>query len=154
MLNDEIKNYINRSVLCWLATADADGMPNVSPKEMFTYKGDDTLLIAHIASPNSITNIETNANVCVSFVDIFVQKGCKMKGRAKIIRANDAGFEEDKRLLTELYSDQYPIKAIIKIAITQIASIVAPSYFLYDTTTEQSQIQSAMETYGIIPKQT
>ena len=32
MFTDEIHECAKRSVLCWLATSDADGMPNVSPK--------------------------------------------------------------------------------------------------------------------------
>ena len=35
-------------VLCWLATADADGQPNVSPKEVFAVVDDQPLVIAHI----------------------------------------------------------------------------------------------------------
>ena len=75
MISVEIKNYIERSVLCWLATADAAGVPNVSPKEIFVPFGDDHLLIANIASPESVKNIRGNPHVCVSFVDVFVQKG-------------------------------------------------------------------------------
>jgi hypothetical protein len=46
MLDKEVIKYIKQSVLCSLATSDKDNFPNVSPKEMFTYKGNDTLLIA------------------------------------------------------------------------------------------------------------
>ncbi len=37
MLTSDIKKYIDQSVLCWLATVSKDGIPNVSPKEIFTY---------------------------------------------------------------------------------------------------------------------
>ncbi|WP_313952801.1 pyridoxamine 5'-phosphate oxidase family protein [Accumulibacter sp.] len=43
MLTDDVLNYIKRSVLCWLATADADGAPNVSPKEVFCAFGRDSV---------------------------------------------------------------------------------------------------------------
>jgi predicted pyridoxine 5'-phosphate oxidase superfamily flavin-nucleotide-binding protein len=64
-------------VLCWLATVDEAGRPNVSPKEIFTAHGDDHLLIAHLASPGSVRNLRARPEVCVSFVDVFVQKGFK-----------------------------------------------------------------------------
>jgi len=80
-----IKQYINQSVLCWLATSDEDNFTNVSQKEMFTFVEENKLLIANIASPNSIQNIRVNNKVCVSFVDVFVQKGFKIKGIARII---------------------------------------------------------------------
>ncbi len=75
MLNQEVKKYIDKSVLCWLATSNEDNEPNVSPKEVFTYRDEKTLLIGDIASPNSVKNIKSNPIVCVSFVEIFVQKG-------------------------------------------------------------------------------
>ena len=48
MLDKETKSYIDKSVLCWLATTDSDNFPNVSPKEMFTYLGENKLLIAEV----------------------------------------------------------------------------------------------------------
>ena len=78
MLSPEIISSSRKSVLCWLATADAKGQPNVSPKEIFTFYGAEFLLIANIASPSSVRNIAANPLVCVSFIDIFVQKGFKV----------------------------------------------------------------------------
>ena len=151
MLNNEIKNYIDKSVLCWLATSDSENTPNVSPKEMFTYFGDHTLLIAHLASPNSINNIKNNPKVCVSFVDIFIQKGFKIKGVAKLIDKHDNEFSEKVKPLTDLFSDNFPVKAVIEIDIKKIEQIQAPSYFLHPDTTEKSQVESAMITYKVKP---
>lgn len=151
MINNEVKKYIDNSVLCWLATSDRQNEPNVSPKEIFTYKDDTTVLIANIASQNSIDNIKDNPNVCVSFVDIFVQKGFKIKGVATLIDKDSDSFEIKVKPLTDLFTDKFPIKTIIEIKVTKVASIQAPSYFLYSDTTEQSQIQSAMRTYKVKP---
>jgi|LakMenE01Jun11ns_1017448.scaffolds.fasta_scaffold9681426_2 predicted pyridoxine 5'-phosphate oxidase superfamily flavin-nucleotide-binding protein len=151
MITDEVKNYIDKSVLCWLATSNRQNEPNVSPKEVFTYKDDKTLLIANIASPNSIANINENPNVCVSFVDIFVQKGYKLKGTAILIDKNNKDFMEKVKLLTDLFTDEFPIKTIIEIEITKVDTIQAPSYFLYPDRTELFQIENAMRTYKVKP---
>jgi len=45
------------SVLCWLATVDAQGQPHVSPKEVFAVFDEQHLVIAHIASPTSVKNV-------------------------------------------------------------------------------------------------
>ena len=37
MLHEDVKQSIKESVLCWLATTDENGVPNCSPKEVFTY---------------------------------------------------------------------------------------------------------------------
>ena len=151
MLTDEVKKYIDKSVLCWLATANRQKEPNGSPKELFTYSNDTTLLIAHLASPNSVANIRENPNVCVSFVDIFVQKGFKLKGTATLIQKNEAAFEAKVKPLTNVFPDKYPIKAVLEITVTKVDAIIAPGYFLYADTTEQSQIESAMRTYKVKP---
>jgi predicted pyridoxine 5'-phosphate oxidase superfamily flavin-nucleotide-binding protein len=149
MFTPEVIKYIEQSVLCWLATSDKDNFPNVSPKEMFVQFEENKILIANIASPNSVANILENNNVCLSFVDVLVQKGFKIKGQAKIIYKNDTDFEIKLKPLTTLYSDKFPISAIIEITAQKIESIMAPSYFLYSETTEEMQIKSAMDTYKL-----
>jgi hypothetical protein len=151
MLDSNTKTYIDRSVLCWLATCDKDWVPNVSPKEIFTWLNDDTLLIAHLASPVSISNIRVNPNVCVSFIDIFVQKGYKVKGTATIIEKNDSEFASKLKPLTDLFTNQFPIAAVIEIKVTKLETIQAPSYFLYPNTTEAGQIANAMAAYKVKP---
>lgn len=151
MINTEVKKYIEQSVLCWLATSNIKNEPNVSPKEIFTYKDDETLLIANLASPNSINNIIENPNVCVSFVDIFVQKGFKIKGIATLVDKNDTDFKRKVKPLIDLFTDQFPIKTVIEIKVTSIDSVQAPSYFLHPETTEQNQVESAMRTYKVRP---
>lgn len=72
MLTPPIQSLIEKSILCWLATADSEGMPNVSPKEIFTHHNEDYVLIANICSPGTVANIKFNPKVCLSFIDIFV----------------------------------------------------------------------------------
>lgn len=149
MLSFEVKNCLQKSVLCWLATADKDGMPNVSPKEMFTFEGDSTILIAHIASPNSLKNIKENPNVCVSVLDIFVQKGYQIKGIATIIGEKDAIFFAKADILRGLFGTDYPFTSLINIEVVKVKPIIAPSYFLFPERTEQSRIDSARKAYGV-----
>lgn len=151
MIDDNVKKYIDKSVLCWLATCDNEFFPNVSPKEMFTYGDNSTLLIANLASPNSIDNIAKNPNVCVSFIDIFVQKGYKIQGKATIIDKDDFKFSSKVKPLTDLFMDKFPIKSVIEITVTKVDKIKAPSYFLYSDTTEENQIKNAMTTYNVKP---
>lgn len=151
MITEEVKKYIQQSVLCWLATCNSKGEPNVSPKELFTYRDEQTLLIAHLASPNSVKNIEENNQVCVSFVDVFVQKGFKLKGIATLVSKSDPSYKERIKPLIDLYSDIYPIQALIEIKVVSVSPIIAPNYYLNKDTTEASQIENAMKTYNVKP---
>jgi predicted pyridoxine 5'-phosphate oxidase superfamily flavin-nucleotide-binding protein len=152
MLSSEVRNSAARSVLCWLATVDANGQPNVSPKEIFAALDTENLVIANIASPTSVRNIEVNPLVSVSFIDIFVQKGFKVTGVARNVRQQDTDFSRWAAPLKEKTGARFLIHSVMVIRATVIEPILAPSYRLYPTeTTEQSQAESAMRAYGVRP---
>ena len=150
MLTPDIKKYIDQSVLCWLATVSKDGIPNVSPKEMFTFLDNEHIGIAHIASPNSLRNIKANPNVCISFIDIFVQKGYKLVGQAEIITKKAPHFSTEAAKILEMAGPNFPVQALLKIKILKTAPILAPSYMFYaDKTTEAGQIENAIQAYKV-----
>jgi len=135
-LTQEIKKSIDNSVLCWLATVSPDNVPNVSPKEVFNYYGTDKIIIANIASPQSVKNINQCENVCLSFIDIWVQKEFQVKGK----------------VLSKMTAENYPIDSITEITLKKVKPIIAPKYILYPETREQEQIESAKNTYRFILK--
>ena len=92
MLTPDVQQAASRSVLCWLATVDAHGQPNVSPKEIFAVFDAQHLVVANIASPTSVRNLQHSPKVCLSFIDIFVQKGCKVTGHAQYVARAHADF--------------------------------------------------------------
>ena len=148
ILPKEILISIDKCVLCWLATVSKDNVPNVSPKEIFTYLGTDTIIIANIASPKTIRNIKANANVCVSFIDILVQKGYQIKGTAQIIKKTDPEFLDMEKKLIQMTQGKFPFASVTKITVKKVAPILAPKYILYPETTEKEQIESAKKAYG------
>ncbi|OGB75530.1 MAG: flavin-nucleotide-binding protein [Burkholderiales bacterium RIFOXYC12_FULL_60_6] len=152
MLSPEISQSANRSVLCWLATVDVYGQPNVSPKEIFAVFDSKHLVIANIASPTSVRNIGSHPRVCVSFVDVFVQKGFKVFGTARNVLRQDDGFSGWSAPLEAKAGPRFAIHSVLVIRASAVEPILAPSYRLYAAeTTEQGQVESAMRTYGVLP---
>ena len=152
MLSSELQDSATRSVLCWLATVDEKGQPNVSPKEVFTVLDAEHLVIANIASPTSVRNIGVNPLVCVSFIDVFVQKGFKVIGAARNVLRRDPDFSRWAAPLAAKAGPRFPIHSVLVVRAKAIEPIIAPSYRLYPAeTTEQSQVASAMRTYGVKP---
>lgn len=149
MLTPTIQQYIQQSILCWLATVDSDGCPNVSPKELFLSTNEYTLVIAHIASPQSVKNIQTQPKVCVSFVDVFVQKGYKIKGKATLVSRHDSTYKDYNNLFQQQYGNAFAMTAFIVIEVATVAPILAPSYLFYLETTEAAQIQNALAAYRV-----
>ncbi|MEF8720162.1 MAG: pyridoxamine 5'-phosphate oxidase family protein [Candidatus Accumulibacter necessarius] len=139
-----------RSVLCWLATADESGQPNVSPKEVFAVADDKHIVVANIASPGSAKNIHINAKVCLSFIDVFAQKGFKVFGVASDVTPEAAEYFRWVEPLRMMAGDRFPIHSVFVVRATAVEPIIAPSYRLYPSeTTEASQVQAALRTYGV-----
>jgi uncharacterized protein len=138
MLSNEVQISAARSVLCWLATVNENGQPNVSPKEIFAAFDTEHLVIANIASPNSVRNIEVNPLVCISFIDVFVQKGFKVKGAARNVRRKDTDFSHWAAPLEAKAGPRFPIHSVLVVRATAIEPIL-----------EQSQVVSALRTYGV-----
>lgn len=153
MIDDHIKKSIQSSVLCWLATVDDLGQPHVSPKEIFAAVDDTHIVIAHIASPHTVRNIANHPKVCLSFVDVFVQKGFKLQGLARIVKAVDPEYLNWAAPLLAMVEGKFKIPSFIVLAVQSVDPILAPSYRFYpEATTEEDQIASAMRQYGVQPK--
>lgn len=149
MLTKEIKKYIDSSILCWLATVSKENIPNVSPKEIFTYFEDNYIIVANIASPQTVKNIKENTNICISFIDILVQKGVQVKGKAKIVNKEAIGFDKMEKELLKMTEGKFPFQTITKITVETVKPILAPKYILYPETTEESQIETALAAYKL-----
>lgn len=149
ILSEHILDSIDRSVLCWLATCCSNHIPNVSPKEIFTAYQKEYILIANIASPNSEKNIIDNPQVCVSFIDILVQKGYQIKGSAENIGKENSEYCQLSPIINEMTGGKYPYSSIFKIKVESAKPIIAPRYILYPDTTEEDQIKSALKTYKL-----
>lgn len=151
-LNESVREAARRSVLCWLATVDGEGQPNVSPKEVWAVIDDRHVVVANIASPVSARNIAQQPQVCLSFVDVFVQKGFKLVGEAREVRAPDPEFAAWAAPLLAMVGQRFAICSVLVMRVTSVAAIVAPSYRFYpDDTTEASQIEAAMRAYKVHP---
>jgi hypothetical protein len=145
---DEL-HTIEHSVLCWLATADAQGQPNVSPKEVFCAHGERGIVVAHIASPTSVANIRARPGVCLSMVDVFTQRGHKFVGTASVIAPDDEAFATLAPPLMAMTGGRFALRAVIHVLVDQATPILAPSYRMIPGTTEAGQVASALRTYGV-----
>ena len=54
----------------------------MSPKEVWAIADDQHVVVANIASSVTARNIAQQPKVCLSFVDVLVQKGFKLQGTA------------------------------------------------------------------------
>ncbi len=147
----ELKNRINSAKLSWLSTIGSDGFPNVSPKEIFRAIDNDTIIIANIASPKSEKNIRKHDKVCLSLIDIFVQKGCKIYAEAVIVDPSSDSYIAYKTELEQMTNGDYPIKNIFRLKVIKVQNILAPSYSIKPNESVEEKIEKAMQYYGVKP---
>ena len=72
--------------LGFVATVNADGTPNLSPKGTLAMWDVEHLAFADIASPNTSANLEHNAAVEVNVVDPLIRRGYRFAGTAVVHR--------------------------------------------------------------------
>ena len=150
ILSASVHAAAQRSVLCWLATVDAQGQPNVSPKEVWAIADDQHVVVANIASPVTARNIAQQPKVCLSFVDVLVQKGFKLQGTARTVLPDDPDYSKWAAPLLLMTGDRFPVRSVLLISVQSAQPIVAPSYWMYpETTTEASQAAAARLAYGL-----
>lgn len=149
--DDSQREDASNAVLCWLATVDAGGEPSTSPKEIWTLAGEDLILIADIASAHSLRNLRGHPRACVSFVDVFRQRGWKCYGTAELIVSNVPGFAEAAAPVLALAGPDYPVRHLIRIRVAHAARIMAPSYRLFPERSIEARISEAHRAYGVRP---
>src|SRR6476469_9112142 len=93
ILNKEIREFINRTKLGFVATVCADGTPNLSPKGTTIAWDSDHIVFADIHSPGTVKNLLSNPAIEINVVDIFTRKGYRLKGAAEV-HANGVIYDE------------------------------------------------------------
>jgi len=126
-------------------------VPNVTPKQIWAKHDDTCLVVADIASPNSVENIKQNPAVCLSFIDIFRQRGSKITGKAVIFPKEDPQFEIFGAALVKMAGPKFDVRNVIKIDVERISRILAPSYQKSKFPNEDAIRDDAYQTYGVRP---
>lgn len=147
----EIREDARNAVLCWLATIGPGGWPNVSPKEIYGILGDGRVAIADVASPQSVRNLAADPKACVSFVDVFRQRGWKLIGTGRIAAPGGAEDQEAFALLRTLAGPDFPIRHVLILDVERIERIWAPSYVLYPERPADDRARAAYARYGVRP---
>ena len=128
MMTPGMTQVVREQRLGFVATVNADGTPNLSPKGTFAVVDMATVAFAEICSPGTLRNLAANPAVEVNFVDPFTRSGCRLFGTARIVRRDDAGFDGLLPLFAD-HADLVPrIQAIVLIAVTRALSLSSPAY--------------------------
>lgn len=134
LITNEIRDFVNREKLGFIATVCPDGSPNLSPKGTTIAWDTDHLAFADIHSPGTVGNLLLNPSVEINIVDIFIRKGYRFKGTAHIL----SDGELFKVIVAYFKSTgiEHSIKNIVLVKIGRIQPLLSPAYD-YPTTEDE-----------------
>jgi uncharacterized protein len=136
-LTPEIKEFVKTCKLGFVATVCPDGTPNLSPKGTTTVWDDEHLVFADIHSPETVNNLRSNPSIEINVVDVFIRKGYRFKGTAKIISEGSI-FDAIIASYGEA-ATKYKINHIVLMKIQRIIALTSP---VYDTGASENEVKN------------
>lgn len=132
-ITDPVRALIETQRLCYVATVGPDGQPNLSPKGSLKVLSRHRLAFADMASPQTVANLQDNPRLEINVVDPFLRRGYRIKGRAEVRL-------DDPELIAAVgagLGHEYPVRAAVRITVTDVRPIDSPVYLFTDTPPEQ-----------------
>jgi predicted pyridoxine 5'-phosphate oxidase superfamily flavin-nucleotide-binding protein len=133
-----MQRVVREQRLGYVATVNADGTPNLSPKGTTRVWDEDHLIFADLRSPGTVENLRSNPAVEVNVVDPFLRKGFRFKGTAEVF-TDGPFFEEALRFFGEGHDaverPDERIHSVVLIRVDRAQPLISPAYEL-DVTEE------------------
>jgi len=139
-ISQEMKDFVNKQRMGYVATVGPDNRPNLSPKGTTIAWDDNHLTFTGIKSDQTISNLKQNPYVEINVVNPIKRKGYRFKGEAEIL-SEGKKFEE----IHDHYKNlgvKSEIKTVVLIEVEQAREIRSP---LYDLGLSEQEIESEWE---------
>ena len=129
MLSDEMKRVVAEQKLGFVASVDAEGAPNLSPKGTFLVRDDAHIMFGEMRSPNTVENLTRAPILEVNFVDPLARKGFRFKGPARYVPRGEAEFEQLLPGFVAQWGDLCELfKGIVVIQVERALPLSSPAY--------------------------
>ena len=128
-LSPQMQQVISEQKLGFVASVDADGAPNLSPKGTFLVRDDEHIMFGEIRSPGTVRNVTERPRVEVNFVDPIVRKGIRIKGEARLVAKPSEEFDQLEPQFREVWGELCDnFRAIVMIKVDKAAPLTSPAY--------------------------
>jgi len=136
LITPEIKEFLEKQKLGFVATVSPNGTPNISPKGTIIGWNSEFLAFANIRSPDTVNNLKNNPNVEINVIDPLLRRGYLFKGTTRIL--NDGQMYDE---ILEFYKN-LGIKSIIhEIMLVTISDVTVVTSPLYDMGISEQEIK-------------
>lgn len=127
MITQDMWALVDRQRLGFVATVNADGTPNLSPKGTVVVWDDNHLLWVDIRSPRTMRNLRERPATEINVVDPLIRKGYRFRGTCRIV-TDDAELQPILRFYREERLVMNPIRAAVLVAVVSVERVTSPSY--------------------------
>jgi uncharacterized protein len=132
VLSDEVQEFVREQRLGFVATINADGSPNLSPKGTTTVWDDDHLVFADIRSPGTVANLERDPRVEINVVDPMIRTGYRFRGTGTV-HSEGATFDQVVAAYADLGVQAHDeagrrIRALVLVEVRDVKPLVSPAY--------------------------
>jgi predicted pyridoxine 5'-phosphate oxidase superfamily flavin-nucleotide-binding protein len=150
-LSADMKAIIRGTILCFAATTNADGSPNLSPKGTLSVHDDDRLVFANIASPGTVANLRRDPRIEINCVDIFARRGYRFTGVASVRSGGDPIYEALRDALRTEHGNAMPVDDAVVVEVLSAKPILSPAYAYVPGVTEAGLREVYARKYGMAP---
>lgn len=151
MLDDDMKQMVAGTILCFAATTNEDGSPNLSPKSSLRVHDDNHLMFANMASPGTVKNLRRDPRIEINCVDIFARRGYRFAGRASVHSGEDPLYLALRTDVAAEHGDAIPVFDAVLIEVEQVHPVISPAYTFIDGVTEEVLRNAYLGKYGVRP---
>lgn len=146
ILTDEMRSMIATTALCYAATVNEDGTPNLSPKASLAVIDDDHIGFADCMSPGTVANVRRNPAIAINIVDIFLRRGYRFNGTAKVVESGP-DFDAVAGPFWERAGEVYPVNHVVKVRVREARQVNSPIYTFEPEKTEDEIRRHYLDTY-------
>ncbi|MDC6390554.1 pyridoxamine 5'-phosphate oxidase family protein [Maribacter sp. PR1] len=137
-ISQEVETIIKKAKLCFVATVNPDGSPNLSPKASLDVWDEYHVIFAHIESFNTVENIKINPKIAINVVDFFRRKGFCLEGKATLFQQGTPEHDFVGKPLWENHGSQYLVHCAVKVKVESVKSLKSPAYKYDEKVTEDT----------------
>jgi hypothetical protein len=127
MITPAMRALVDRQRLGFVATVNADGTPNLSPKGTVVVWDDEHLLWVGIRSPRTIRNLRERPATEINVVDPLIRKGYRFRGTCRLIE-DGTELEEIRAFYRDVRKVTNSVRRAVLVRVDAVEEVTSPSY--------------------------
>ena len=150
-MDEDMKRVVAETMLCFVATTNEDGSPNLSPKSSLRVHDDAHLMFANMASPGTVRNLRRDPRIEINCVDIFGRRGYRFVGQATVYSGDDPLYVALRSDVAAEHGDAIPVFDAVLIEVQDVKPVISPAYTFIEGVTEDALRTAYLGKYGVQP---